>query len=73
MTAPTDKEALRREALKATRLDTLAIRAGHVRTAEGEHSEPMFLTSSYVFDTAEQAAARFAGSQPGRLARMRSQ
>jgi O-succinylhomoserine sulfhydrylase len=62
-----DKEAQRREALEATRLDTLAIRTGHVRTAEGEHSEPLFLTSSYVFDTAEQAAARFAGREPGNV------
>ncbi|HSB97308.1 MAG TPA: PLP-dependent transferase, partial [Spongiibacteraceae bacterium] len=62
-----DKETLRREALKDARLDTVAIRAGHVRSAEGEHSEAMFLTSSYVFDTAEQAAARFAGSEPGNV------
>ena len=46
-------------------LDTLAIRAGHVRTAEGEHSEPLFLTSSYVFSDAAEAAARFSGEQPG--------
>jgi len=62
-----DKETLRREALKDARLDTVAIRAGHVRSAEGEHSEAMFLTSSYVFDSAEQAAARFAGSEPGNV------
>ena len=47
--------------------DTLAIRAGHRRTAEGEHSEPLFLTSSYVFASARQAAARFAGSEPGNI------
>jgi O-succinylhomoserine sulfhydrylase len=63
----TDKESLRRAALQDANLDTLAIRAGHVRTAEGEHSEAMFLTSSYVFDSAEQAAARFAGSEPGNV------
>lgn len=48
-------------------LDTLAIRAGHVRTAEGEHGEPLFLTSSYVFDSAAEAAARFSGDQPGNV------
>ena len=64
---PANIEALRREALRGTRLDTLAIRAGHVRTNEGEHSEPLFLTSSYVFDTAEQAAARFSGKEPGNV------
>ena len=47
--------------------DTLAIRAGHRRTAEGEHSEPLFLTSSYVFASAREAAARFAGSEPGNI------
>lgn len=62
-----DKETQRREALQAAQLDTLAIRAGYRRTAEGEHSEAMFLTSSYVFDSAEQAAARFAGSEPGNV------
>jgi len=44
--------------LAGAHLDTLAIRAGVHRTGEGEHSEPIFLTSSYVFDNAEQAAAR---------------
>ncbi|ABD81331.1 O-succinylhomoserine sulfhydrylase [Saccharophagus degradans] len=48
-------------------LDTLAIRAGHHRTHEGEHSEPIFTTSSYVFESAAQAAARFGGSEPGNV------
>src|SRR5690606_3126779 len=61
------KEKLRREALDHARLDTLAIRAGYQRTHEGEHSEAMFLTSSYVFDNAAQAAARFAGSEGGNV------
>ena len=47
--------------------DTLAIRAGHRRTAEGEHSEPIFTTSSYVFASAAQAAARFSAEQPGNI------
>lgn len=48
-------------------LDTLAIRAGITRTAEGEHSEPIFTTSSYVFASAAEAAARFSGEQPGNV------
>lgn len=46
---------------------TRAVRAGHARTAEGEQSEPIFTTSSFVFDSAEQAAARFAGTEPGNI------
>ena len=42
---------------------SLAVRAGQVRTHEGEHAEPIFLTSSFVFANAAEAAARFsAGS-----------
>jgi O-succinylhomoserine sulfhydrylase len=48
-------------------LDTLAIRSGISRTHEGEHCEPIFLTSSYVFDSAEQAAARFSGKEEGNV------
>jgi len=48
-------------------LDTLAVRAGIARTAEGEHSEPIFATSSYVFDNAAEAAARFSGDSPGNV------
>ena len=55
------------EKLKHAHLDTLAIRAGHFPSAEGEHSEPIFTTSSYVFDSAEQAAARFAGDEDGNV------
>ena len=48
-------------------LATLGIRTGHERTAEGEHSEPIFATSSYVFSSAAEAAARFAGDVPGNI------
>jgi len=48
-------------------LDTLAVRAGQVRTAEGEHAEPIFPTSSYVFESAAAAAARFSGDDPGNI------
>jgi O-succinylhomoserine sulfhydrylase len=47
--------------------NTRAVRAGQHRTAEGEHAEPIFPTSSYVFDSAAQAAARFAGDEPGNI------
>ncbi len=53
--------------LEGAGIDTLAIRAGIHRTAEGEHAEPIFLTSSYVFASAEEAAARFDGSSPGNV------
>ncbi|MES2825505.1 MAG: O-succinylhomoserine sulfhydrylase [Pseudomonadota bacterium] len=48
-------------------LDTLAVRAGQSRTHEGEHSEALFLTSSYVFASAQEAADRFAGAQAGNV------
>lgn len=48
-------------------IDTLAVRAGQVRSAEGEHSEALFLTSSYVFANAQEAADRFSGAQPGNV------
>lgn len=47
--------------------ETLAVRAGHVRTNEGEHSEAIFPTSSFVFGSAAEAAARFAGTEPGNI------
>ncbi len=52
---------------KPRQRETEAIRVGHHRTAEGEHSEPLFLTSSYVFASAEQAAERFAGRERGNI------
>jgi O-succinylhomoserine sulfhydrylase len=47
--------------------ETLAVRAGVRRTGEGEQSEALFLTSSFVFGSAAEAAARFAGSEPGNV------
>lgn len=52
---------------KKLRLATLAVRAGQHRTNEAEHSEPIFLTSSFVFNNASQAAARFADEEPGNI------
>jgi O-succinylhomoserine sulfhydrylase len=46
---------------------TLAVRAGQQRTPEGEHGEAVFFTSSYVFRTAADAAARFGGEVPGNV------
>lgn len=42
---------------------TLAVRAGQARTAFNEHAEALFLTSSFVFESAAQAAARFTGRE----------
>jgi O-succinylhomoserine sulfhydrylase len=46
---------------------SLAVRAGQVRTLEGEHAEPIFTTSSFVFASAAEAAARFSGATPGNI------
>ena len=45
--------------------DTRAVRAGTLRSEFHEHGEALFLTSSFVFDSAAQAAARFAGEDEG--------
>jgi O-succinylhomoserine sulfhydrylase len=47
--------------------ETLAIRSGHHRTNEQEHSEAIFPTSSFIFNSAAEAAAKFAGEQPGNI------
>ena len=46
-------------------IQTLGVRAGQARTEFQEHSEALFLTSSFVFKSAQQAAARFAGEEQG--------
>ncbi len=46
---------------------TRAVRTGHQRTQEGEHGEPIFTTSSFVFASAAEAAARFSGEVPGNI------
>lgn len=48
-------------------LETQAIRVGHKRTHEDEHSIPIFTTSSYVFKSAEEAALRFTGKKTGNI------
>ena len=47
--------------------ETLAVRAGQERSQFGEHSEALYLTSSFVFENAAQAAARFSGEEPGNV------
>ncbi|MBZ9537577.1 O-succinylhomoserine sulfhydrylase [Modicisalibacter tunisiensis] len=51
----------------ALSLETLAVRAGHVRTAEQEHGEPIFTTSSFVYRSAAEAARKFGGEEPGNI------
>ena len=47
--------------------DTLAVRAGQVRSQFNEHAEALYLTSSFVFNSAAEAAARFSGEVPGNV------
>lgn len=47
--------------------DTLSVRAGNAPTALGENSEAIFLNSSFRFESAAQAAARFSGEAPGNI------
>lgn len=53
------------EWLKDAGFETLAIREGLTRGFEQEHSDPIYATSSFVFESAEQAAATFAGERDG--------
>ena len=47
--------------------ETLAVRAGSEATEFGENSEALFLNSSFRFNSAAQAAARFGGTEPGNI------
>ncbi|NOY17389.1 MAG: O-succinylhomoserine sulfhydrylase [Gammaproteobacteria bacterium] len=49
------------------KIATRAVRTGQVRSQEGEHSDPIFLTSSYVFKNAAEAAATFSGEAKGNI------
>ena len=49
------------------RSETLAVRAGQQRSQFGEHSEALYLTSSFVFKDAAQAARRFSGEEEGNV------
>lgn len=48
-------------------IETLGVRGGQRRSAELEHSEAIFATSSFVYNSAAQAAARFSGDEPGNI------
>jgi O-succinylhomoserine sulfhydrylase len=48
-------------------METQAVRAGHRRTQEQEHAEPIFVTSSYVFTSAAEASERFSGRAAGNI------
>ncbi|MTT53337.1 O-succinylhomoserine sulfhydrylase [Alcanivorax sp. VBW004] len=48
-------------------VETLAIRTAQLRTDEMAHSDPIFMTSSFVYENAAQAAARFSGEEPGNI------
>ena len=50
---------------KKADFNTLAVRAGQERSQFNEHSEALYLTSSFVFESAAQAAARFSGEEEG--------
>jgi O-succinylhomoserine sulfhydrylase len=52
---------------KSYQQDTNAIRGGYEPTHENEHSEALFLTSSYVFDNAEMAAKSFSNEIEGNV------
>lgn len=49
------------------RPETLAVRAGQQRSQFGEHAEALYLTSSFVFDSAAHAARRFSGEEEGNV------
>ncbi len=61
MSQPTDHSQI------SSHFDTVALRTGHQRTAEGEHGEPIFLTSSFVYHSAADAAAHFSGEVQGNI------
>nr|WP_067295172.1 O-succinylhomoserine sulfhydrylase [Marinobacterium profundum] len=46
---------------------TLAVRSGQQRTDEGEHGDPIFTTSSFVYSSAREAAAKFSGDEEGNI------
>ena len=53
--------------LQGAGIETLGVRGGQRRSAELEHSEAIFASSSFVYNSAAQAAARFAGDEPGNI------
>lgn len=65
--SPQSNRAEGRTFIPGSMFETLAVRAGHNRTHEGEHAEPIFTTSSFIFESAADAAARFKGPEPSNV------
>ncbi|MBV1959529.1 MAG: O-succinylhomoserine sulfhydrylase [Pseudomonadales bacterium] len=65
--SPQANRAEGRTSIPGSMFETLAVRAGHNRTHEGEHAEPIFTTSSFIFESAADAAARFKGPEPSNV------
>ena len=61
---PAPKSA-KKPARKPLRPATQLVHGGILRSQFGENAEALFLTQGYVYDTAEQAEARFSGRDPG--------
>jgi len=64
---PIQRERLHRQAIDESALQTQAVRLGQERSFHGEHSEALYLTSSYIFNNCEDAAARFKGEAAGNV------
>jgi O-succinylhomoserine sulfhydrylase len=60
-----DKNTPKNDPLAGCSAETLAVRAGLERSSFGENAEAIFLTSGFVYESAEAAEARFTGEQPG--------
>ncbi|MCL6268697.1 O-succinylhomoserine sulfhydrylase [Sansalvadorimonas sp. 2012CJ34-2] len=60
-------ELLDSQTIQNLAFETLAVRSGTWRSEQREHSEAMYLTSSFTYDSAAQAAAVFAGDEPGNV------
>jgi O-succinylhomoserine sulfhydrylase len=63
----TDHDSIGGDTPLSLDFDTLAVRAGTQRSQYGEHSEALFLTSSFVFENAAEAARRFCGEEDGMI------
>ena len=58
---------MKKDYLKTAQKETIAIRKHIDRTYQKEHSNPLYLTSSFTFDSAEEMAAVFADEQEGNI------
>ena len=52
---------------RSSKFETNAVRAGTIRSSQGEHSESLYLTSSFIFESAEEAAERFLNQETGNV------